>query len=491
MASYLLSKSSFIKGLQCDKHLYLYKYHYKEMDEYSEMQKAVFQRGTNVGILAQELFSGGIDTSPKNQFDSANCLKKTAKEIEEGSKIIYEAGFQFNEVLSIADIIVKDRNNWKVYEVKSSTSISETYLNDAALQYYVLSNSGVKIKDFSIIYINNQYIRDGELDINSLFIIESMLEKVLELQEEIIENVERLKKILIKKKMPEIDIGEHCHNPYTCGFFNYCRTHIPEDSIFDFSGMHLNKKYDLYRDAIIKLDDVPDDYSLSKKNRLQLDVYKSGKPQINVEDIKEFISELNYPLYFMDFETFQPAVPLFDNSRPYQQIPFQYSIHYKENEKADLTHSEFLAEAGDDPRPHFIKKLLEATEQPGDIIVYNKTFEITRLKEIARDLPEYAQKIADRISRIKDLMLPFQRNYYYAPEMKGSYSIKAVLPALVPELSYNELEINEGGLASIAFENLFNETDMIRISETSKQLLEYCKLDTLAMVRILEKLEQL
>jgi hypothetical protein len=318
-----------------------------------------------------------------------------------------------------------------------------------------------------------------------------MLEKVLELQEEIIENVERLKKILIKKKMPEIDIGEHCHNPYTCGFFNYCRTHIPEDSIFDFSGMHLNKKYDLYRDAIIKLDDVPDDYSLSKKNRLQLDVYKSGKPQINVEDIKEFISELNYPLYFMDFETFQPAVPLFDNSRPYQQIPFQYSIHYKENEKADLTHSEFLAEAGDDPRPHFIKKLLEATEQPGDIIVYNKTFEITRLKEIARDLPEYAQKIADRISRIKDLMLPFQRNYYYAPEMKGSYSIKAVLPALVPELSYNELEINEGGLASIAFENLFNETDMIRISETSKQLLEYCKLDTLAMVRILEKLEQL
>ena len=469
------------------------------MDEFSEMQKAIFQRGTNVGILAQKLFPGGIDTSPKNQFDYSNCLKKTTKEIQAGSKIIYEAGSQFNEVLSIADIIVKDKNGlsrrseakteWKVYEVKSSTSISETYLNDAALQYYVLSNSGLNLKDFSIIYINNQYVRQGELDINSLFVIESVLEQIIPLQESIIENVEQLKDILIKKKMPDIDIGEQCHNPYTCGFFNYCRKHIPEDSIFDFSGMHLTKKYDLYREGIIKLDDISDDYSLSKKNKLQLEVYKSGKPQIQADEINDFIDDLNYPLHFMDFETFQPAVPLFDISRPYQQIPFQYSIHYKETERSELKHSEFLAEAGEDPRQKFVENLLEATEGSGDIIVYNKAFEITRLKELARDFPEFSEGIGERISRIKDLMLPFQRNYYYAPEMKGSYSIKAVLPALVPELSYDELEINDGGLASIAFESLFTESDMIIISETRKQLLEYCKLDTLAMVRILEKLK--
>lgn len=491
MPTHLLSKSSFIKGLQCDKHLFLYKYHYKEMDEYSEMQKAVFQRGTNVGVLAQKLFPGGVDTSPKNQFDYRNCLKKTGNEINTGTKIIYEAGFQFNDVLVISDIIVKDRNSWKVYEVKSSTSISETYINDAALQYYILSNSGLKIKNFSIIYINNQYIRQGELDINSLFVIESILEQILSKQEFIKDNIERLKEVVIKKKMPDIDIGEHCHNPYRCGFFNYCRTHIPENSIFEFSGMHLTKKYDLYRDGIIKLDDVLDDYPLSKKNKLQLDVYKSGQLQINADAIKDFIDDLIYPLYFMDFETFQPAVPLFDNSRPYQQIPFQYSLHYKETEKSDLIHSEFLADAGEDPRPQFIMKLLEVTNRPGDIVVYNKTFEVTRLKEIARDFPEYSEDIEERILRIKDLMLPFQRNYYYAPAMKGSYSIKNVLPALVPELSYNSLEINEGGLASIAFENLFDETDMIKIVETREQLLEYCKLDTLAMVRILEKLGKL
>jgi hypothetical protein len=461
------------------------------MDEFSEMQKAIFQRGTNVGVLAQELFPGGVDTSPKNHFDYSNCLKKTIKEINVGSKIIYEAGFQFNEVLSIADIIVKGRGDWKVYEVKSSTSISETYINDAALQYYVISNSGLKIKDFSITYINNQYVRQGKLDINSLFVMESVLDQILPLQETIVENVERLKQMLKKEKMPDIDIGEHCHNPYTCGFFNYCRKHIPEDSIFDFSGMHLTKKYDLYRDSIIKLDDVPDDYALSKKNKLQLEVYKSGEPQIQADEIKYFIDDLIYPLHFMDFETFQPAVPLFDNSRPYQQIPFQYSIHYKKTKKSKLEHSDFLAEAGEDPRPEFILKLLEETEKSGDIIVYNKAFEITRLKELARDFPEFSAEIEERILRIKDLMLPFQRNYYYAPEMKGSYSIKAVLPALVPELSYDELDINEGGQASIAFENLFTETDMIKISETREQLLEYCKLDTLAMVRILERLEQL
>ena len=193
----------------------------------------------------------------------------------------------------------------------------------------------------------------------------------------------------------------------------------------------------------------------------------------------------------MDFETFQPAVPLFDNSRPYQQIPFQYSIHYKESKESQITHYEFLAEQGEDPRQKFVKNLLEDTSSKGDIIVYSKTFEITRLKEIANDFPAYAEQIEERISRIKDLMIPFRQKYYYSPEMKGSYSIKAVLPALVPELSYDELEINEGGLASIAFETLQIETDLIIIAEIKAQLLEYCKLDTLAMVRILEKLENI
>jgi hypothetical protein len=482
MGSHLLSKSSFIKGLQCEKHLYLYKYHYKEMDEFSEMQKAIFKRGTNVGILAQDLFPDGEVATTGEPPNYTNGLKKTGELISIKTKAIYEAAFQFNEVLVINDIIVRDGSKWNAYEVKSSTSISETYLNDAALQYYILSNSGIEI---------NEYTRQGELDINELFTIESVLEYILPMQDSIKENVERLKQIITKNRMPGIDISEHCHNPYKCGFFNYCREHIPEDSIFDFSGMHLKKKYEMYKEGIIKLDDVPDDYSLNKNNKRQLEVYNSGESIIDKEAIENFLSDLNYPLFFMDFETFQPAVPLFDSSRPYQLIPFQYSIHYKKNKESELTHLEFLAESGEDPREKFITKLLDDTSAEGNIIVYNKTFEITRLKEIAKDFPGYAEQIEERISRIKDLMIPFRQKYYYSPEMKGSYSIKAVLPALVPELSYDELEINEGGLASIAFESLWNETDLMIIAEMKNQLLEYCKLDTLAMVKILEKLENI
>jgi hypothetical protein len=302
------------------------------------------------------------------------------------------------------------------------------------------------------------------------------------------EKVDRFKNILARKQMPDVDIGEHCYTPYACSFFNYCRKHIPEDSIFEFSGMHLSKKYELYKGGIVKLNDVPDHVPLSRNNKLQLDTYKKNRLYVNRNAIKSFVSDLNYPLFFMDFESFQPAVPLFDNSRPYQQIPFQYSIHLKEKKHREPKHFEFLAEQGIDPRLRFIQKLLRDVNGKNDILVYNKAFEVARLKELARDFPEYNFKVEKLIPRIKDLMVPFQKKYYYAPEMKGSYSIKAVLPSLSPELSYDQLDISDGGLASAAYERLQTETDLMFIAEIKEKLLKYCKMDTLGMVRILEKL---
>ena len=491
MGSHLLSKSSFIRGVQCEKHLYLYKNHYKEMDQLSDMQKAIFKRGTDVGKLAQQLFQNGIDASPKTQFEYDKAVKLTKELLDKKQKVIYEASFNFSDVLSVADIVVNEKSGLKVYEVKSSTSISETYIRDAALQYWVISSCGYKIRDFSITYINNQYVRKDKLDINELFVTESVLKLILPLQKWVEENVIQFKKVLGKKVIPIIDIGEHCYDPYTCGFYEYCRKHIPENSIFDLSGIHLNKKYDLYRQGIIKLEDIPDDANLSKNAKLQLDIYKSKKDLIDKKAIKEFLSNLNYPIYFMDFETFQPAVPMFDNSKPYMQIPFQYSLHYKKSKKSKIDHFEFLAETGDDPRIKFIENLLRDTKNEGDILTYNKSFEVLRLKEIAEAFPKYKKEIEERIDRVKDLMIPFQKKYYYSYKMQGSYSIKYVLPALIPELSYEDLEINEGGLASIAFESLFYETDLMRIADIRDNLLEYCKLDTYAMVKLLEKLESL
>lgn len=491
MGSHLLSKSSFIRGIQCEKHLYLYKYHYDEMDELSEIQKAIFKRGIDVGKLAQKLFPGGIDLSSESYTDYDQTLVKTKESLQTGKKILYEASFQTDEVLSIADIVLNSKSGLKVFEVKSSTSVSDVYLIDAALQYWVITNSGYKINDFSIVYLNNQYLRKGKLNLNKLFIVESVLERILPLQNWIEENIIRLKKVLLQNKIPDIDIGEHCYSPYICGFYNYCRKHIPENSVFDLSGVHLSEKYDLYRSGIVSLNMIPEEIKLPRSAQIQLYAFRNGKNLIDVTAIKDFLSEIKYPVYFMDFETFQPAIPLFDNSKPYMQIPFQYSLHYKKNKDSPLKHFEFLAEAKGDPRIPFIENLIKDTKSRGDILVYNKSFEITRLKEIAEMFPRYKQQIEKIISRIKDLIVPFQKKFYYTNEMKGSYSIKNVLPALVPELNYNSLPINEGGLASLTFESLYNETNIELLKEKRKNLLEYCKLDTLAMVKIFEKLEEL
>ena len=488
MKTYQLSKSSFIKGMQCEKHLYLYKHHYELMDDISGLQQAVFDRGTNVGKLAQELFPSGIDASPKNVRRGDLAVENTASIIFDGQKIIYEAGFIYDDILVYSDIIVKENDSWKIYEVKSSTGISETYLWDAAVQYYVLSGSGLKISDISLVYINNEYVRKGELELDKLFFSESVLRDIEPLLPMVATHSRKFKQVINRPEMPDIDIGEHCTNPYRCSFYSYCWDKIPPNSIFEISNMHLKKKFELYREGIIELDDIPEDMVLSKNHKIQVDAYRSNRSIIEVEKIKELLSEFTYPLYFMDFESFQPAVPLYDNSRPYQQIPFQFSVHLLEKENAELRHYEFLGDPNNDPRKSFIENLIKSLGVEGSIVVYNKSFENTRLREIVRDYPEYEERVERIIERVVDLMVPFQKKYYYLPEMKGSFSIKNVLPALVPELNYKGMEIGDGGTASVSFENLSNMDDMFEIEKVRNNLLEYCKLDTYAMVKIYEKL---
>lgn len=490
-STHILSKSTFLKGLQCDKHLYLYKNNKELLDPLSQMQQAIFSRGTDVGKIAQQLFPNGIDVSPPSPMNFEKSIEQTEKLMRNGEHVIYEASFVYDEVLAAADIVVKNGDGWNIYEVKSSTSVNEVHINDAAVQYWIVNNLGYKINDIFIVYINNQYVRKGELDLNSLFNIESVLEFVIEKQDFVTKEIARQKKVLEKNTVPKVDIGMHCTDPYPCGFIGYCWKHIPKYSVFDISGMHLRKKFEFYDQGIIKMKDIPEDAALNSNQRLQIDGALHNKKIIDKEAISEFLKTLSYPMYFVDFESFQPPVPLYDNSKPYQQIPFQYSVHFKESAESDLLHYEFLAEPESDPRIPFIENLLKVLGDEGDIIVYNKAFEITRLKEIARDHPKYAKKIEKLFDRVKDIMIPFQKKYYYTPEMEGSYSIKYVLPALVPELSYANMQIANGGTASLAYESLLSSEDFIKIHETKKQLLEYCKLDTFAMVKILEKLESL
>jgi hypothetical protein len=491
MDKHMLSKSTFIRGLQCEKSLYLYKHHYHLKDEIGPQQQAIFNQGNEVGILAQKLFPNGVDASSLDYFKMQESVLKTKDFINNGESIIYEATFQFNGLLAALDILVKEEDGWKAYEVKSSTSVSDTYIKDAAIQYYAIANSGIELTDISIVYINNQYVKNGELNLRELFTIESVLERVKELIPEIPNKIEKFKYIIEQSAIPNIDIGVHCSTPYDCDFRGYCWKHIPEYSIFDISNLYTSKKFDLYNEGVVTLDQIDLGNNLLNANQLlQVTSELNDTTYIDRNNISDFLNKLQYPLYFLDFETMGTAIPIYDNSKPYQQLVFQYSLHLQDVMNGELSHFEYLADTNltYDPRLDFVKQLVTECGISGDILVYNIGFERGKLNDLITLYPHYAIELKNIIDRLKDLMIPFQKRWYYTPEMKGSYSIKYVLPSLVPELSYQDLEIKEGGTASSTFTQMVTGEFTGDTNKTRKDLLDYCKLDTYAMVKILQKL---
>ncbi|WP_242157322.1 DUF2779 domain-containing protein [Aestuariivivens sediminis] len=493
MEKFVLSKSTFIRGVQCEKSLYLYKHHYELKDKVSPQLQAIFTQGTNVGLIAQKLFPYGVDASPSSHFKIHESVFKTKDYIYNGESIIYEATFQFNGVIAALDILVKDEKEWKAYEVKSSTSVSDVYINDAAIQYYTIINSGIDLKDISIVYINNQYLKNGSLDINELFIIESVYDRVQEVLSKIPNQIEHFKNVINQDEVPDIDIGPHCSKPYDCDFKGYCWSHVPDYSVFNISRLNIKKKFELYQKGVVSFEEIDLEVTSFNANQLlQITSELDNKTYIDKSSIIEFLEDLNFPLHFLDFETMSTAIPIYDNSRPYQQLVFQYSLHIR-NQFGNLEHREYLAQtsSGIDPRKTLVKQLIEDCDESGDILVYNVSFERGKLNDLASIYPEYSIELKSIISRLKDLMIPFQKKWYYTPEMKGSYSIKAVLPALVPELSYEDLEIKEGGMASTVFTQMVNGEFEGNYQKARNNLLEYCKLDTLAMVMVYEHIKEI
>ena len=487
----ILSKSTFIRGLQCEKSLYLYKHNYNLRDEISAQTQAVFDQGTNVGLLAQGLFPGGVDASPTDYFKMQESVFKTQEYIRKGETIIYEATFQYNDVIAAIDILVKDDKGWKAYEVKSSTEVKPVNINDAAIQFYTIINSGIDLKDISIVHINNQYVKNGDIDVKQLFAIESVYNDAQEVLSDIPDQIERFKHVINQDSVPDIDIGPQCFDPYNCDFMGHCWKYIPDNSIFNISRLNAKKKFELYENGIISFDEIDlEDNPLNGNQILQVTSELNNTTHIDTENIRQFLSELYYPLYYLDFETINPGVPVYNNSRPYQQLVFQYSLHIQNNVGGEVTHREYLAEANPnvDPRDNFVKQLIDDCGTSGDILVYNIGFEKGKLNDLLELYPEHQNQLNNIIDRLKDLMVPFKKKWYYMPEMRGSYSIKAVLPALVPELSYKDLEIQEGGTASNIFYQMVTGEFQGNIEQTRIDLLEYCKLDTYAMVKILEKL---
>jgi len=487
--SHILSKSTYLLGVQCKKALYLNKYHKDLKDEYTEDQKAIFAQGNKVGKLAQNLFPGGIDATPDTFYDYSKSLEQTKNAIGDGAPVIYEAAFQYNGVLCAVDILVRDGDRWNAYEVKSSTSVKETNIIDASLQYHVMKNCGIDINDISIVVIDNSYQRQGDIELEKLFKIQSVLSEVLQLQSSVKNNLLELKNVLSKREIPNELIGSKCSSPYDCSFKSNCWKDVPEYSIFNLAKIKKKQAEKLYHSGVTLITDLPYDYKLTSSQAYQVQADRDGSVIINKNNLRSFTDQLEYPLHFLDFETTNMAVPEFELQRSYQQIPFQYSVHIKNRKTSDAIHHEFLAESKcKDPRLDFIKSLIRDCGKSGSILVYNIGFERSILNQLIKSFPEYESQLQLIIDRMVDLMIPFKNKHYYTPEMQGSYSIKKVLPALCPDLSYQDLEIKEGGTASRIFGNMlkgdFNGDEI----NTRKQLLKYCQRDTWAMVKILDEI---
>ena len=487
---HLLSKSTYIRGHQCAKALWLYKHQRELMAPVDAASQAIFDTGTAVGELAQQLFPGGVDCTPETPYDFAPAIAATQEAIKSGAAVIYEAAFLYDGVLAALDILVRDGDAWRAYEVKSSTSVKDYQLQDVALQAYVIEGCGLRLLDVSVVHLDNTYVRHGGLEVRKLFAITSVKAEVERIRPTVPARVAALKEVVQQPVMPVVDIGPHCSSPFTCGFMDHCWSHVPkEDSVFQLARA-MGKDWAFYQEGILLLKDIPDERPLSAAQRRQVEGVKHGTATKDVPALRNWLGDLRYPLHHLDFETFMPAVPLFDGTRPFQQLPFQYSIHVQRTLGAAPTAHAFLADGTGDPREALVHQLLADIGPVGDILAYNASFEVTRLKELAVDLPQYATPLHALIARVKDLHTPFKAGWYVVPAMKGRTSIKVVLPALVPHLNYDDLTVREGGSASLLFAQVVAGTYTGDVAQLRQDLLAYCNMDTLAMVELLRVLQR-
>ena len=483
-----LSKSKYCQGIQCKKILWLNKYKKQERTELNN--DTILENGTKVGEIAKYLFGEYINIDFNN--DLSEMLKDTQSVINNNrSVVITEASFNYESNFCSVDILIKKDNDYEIYEVKSSTELKDIYLDDISYQRYVLTNLGYNVTKTSIVHINSKYIRNGELELDKLFIIEDVTDIAISKEEEIKENIKDINEYMKQIDEPIQDIGLHCHNPYTCPYFEYCTKHLPEQNVFKVRDMRMTKKMDLYHNNKYRYEDLlEEDINDKYKQQIEFELYEKA-PIINKDKIKEFLDNLYYPLYFLDFETYQQPIPQYDGISPYMQIPFQYSLHYLKEENDKLEHTDFLAEPNIDPRRALAEKLIKDIPKDSCVLAYNMMFEKMVIRNLANLYEDLSEHLMNIYNNMQDLMVVFKQRDYYTKEMYGSYSIKYVLPALFPddpELDYHNLDlIHNGAEASGNYANL-GEYSQEEQDKIKKALLKYCELDTYAMVKIWQKL---
>jgi hypothetical protein len=480
----LLSKSKFLNGIQCPRLLWA-SIHKKEMlPEFSIATLDTFKQGNEVGELAKQTFPDGIDIPTEKFMQNIQLSKEALTK----NKPLFEPAIMIEQLYSRADVLIPVGEEWDVVEVKSGTKVKDVNIWDVAFQKHVYEKAGLKIRKCFLMHVNNQYVKDGKINPKEFFTKEDITEEVEEKLKEVPEKVNEMVEILNNKQLPENTIGTQCNDPYDCPLKDDCWSFLPEGHVFQLS-RGKKKAFELFDNKIYAMKDIPEEFKLTDKQGIQRDCEVNNKIHVHKESIKHFLSGLKYPLYYLDFETFKTAIPLFDGSKPYQQIPFQFSLHIVREEGVEPEHIEFLYDGNKDPRKEFIEKLKESLGEVGDIVTYNMAFEKGVISKLAEFLPEYKDWAEMINGRVVDLLVPFRNFSYYNPVQKGSASIKYVLPAMTGK-SYAGMDIADGMTASIEYFNTHygEESKKLKVRE---DLLKYCCLDTKAMVWIVDKLGEI
>ena len=492
----MISKSSFVLGVQCEKSYWFKHNRYPETNPSDDAAKERLSAGQEVGEISKMLFPDGEEI-PYMGDKYQEMFSLTLEKIANGADVLYEASFIDDDIFIRVDLMKKTPKGWDIYEVKSSSSIKDYHKYDASLQWYVLNKiPEIKLNKIYVIVINNKYEKDSKIIPNELFKEEDVTDIANENLFAIKEKIIALKDLSSNNSEPAIDIGSHCKKPHGCVYLDRCwpKNKDDLDSVFTLYRLNMNKKINLYNSGIDSFDQIQNESSFSKIQQIQLKAYQIKKPVIDKEIISDFVNKIKYPISYFDFETFTEAVPTHNGQRPHMQMPFQYSLHIQNNKdkklKLETNHVEFISDHRIDPRRSIAESMIEHFPSTGTIMAYNQSFEKQCIDSLARHCPDLADILLSFKDRFADLIIPFRSGGYYDSNFRGSFSIKKVLPALCPsnkELDYQNLEISNGGMASTAYKEMRNQSKQ-DIEKTRSDLFKYCKLDTYAMYAIYSKL---
>lgn len=484
-----LSKSKIIAFRQCPKRLWL-EVHRSDLRDDSASE-AVFRIGNEVGDVARAIY----DPEAKGELIDINVLgfeeafSRSETLLKEGLAVVCEAGFRAEGALAFADIMIPEGYGetlkWHMIEVKASASVKDYQRDDVAVQMFVAQAAGVPLGSASLAHINNQFVYEGDGNYEGLFSEVDLTREAMGRQEEVKQWLDGAHVVAATGQEPEVEVGAQCHDPFPCPFLSYCNRDKPvaQYPLTALPNLSTTKREALEAMNIYDLRDVPEDWLTEKQRRVQ-EQTQLGEVWFDAEGAASDLAGLGTPAYFLDFETVMFPVPIWKGTRPYQQLPFQYSLH-RVDQNGEVWHEEFLDLSGEDASETIARSLVKKCGGSGPVFAYSAGFEKRVLWDLAARFPDLAEELENIIERVVDLY-PIAKNRYYHPDQHGSWSLKAVLPSICPDLSYAELEgVADGGMAAEAFqEGIEVGTTEERKSEIERELLKYCHLDTLALVRL-------